>query len=113
MADQCDLFEKIRIEVAAWVERSNYTLGNDVKISVLADTTDSYVANFDFQSCMAELVVSHPDFAPYRFVSFMIAALVEGRPTFVYTWYDKDGDDMETILEKLDEGICFAAKYEE
>lgn len=106
------MLHEIIDEVRIWTEAVRGTYGANLKIEVLTDRSDSYRVIFDTENSMAELYIGEPDFAPYRYVSYEVAAVVEDKGACcVYWWYDDETCTLQDIIANLDKGIRFAMEY--
>ena len=65
----------------------------------------------DSVNCMASIVVAEHDFAPYRFVSFEVAAIENGISTMPYSWYDECGSTIEKVIENLEKSVDIVFEY--
>ena len=54
---------------------------------------------------MAEIDINKPDFAPYRYVSLEVTAIMDMTSKLIYSWYDDDSTNIEAILFQLNKGI--------
>ena len=68
-------------------------------------------AIIEFEKCIGELIVEEADFAPYRFVSFNILSSIAEDITQIFCWYDSEDDSIETITQKIREGLLIAFNY--
>ena len=59
----------------------------------------------NFGEYLSEIFVSEPDWAPYRYVSFEAAGMVNGAPKLVHFWYDGEETAIEEILENLNKAV--------
>jgi len=106
------LFNKIKTEIIKWVEDhiSRFT-EEKIDVKEVNNNSDSYSVVFDFDNCMAEIDVNQPEFAPYRYVSFEVVAVVDNTSKLIYSWYDNDSTGIEEILFQLSKGIKYATNY--
>ncbi len=85
------------------------------KLEVVKDTKNCCRIIIEWKKCMGELLVDNPDFAPYRYVSFNIAA-VDSTDTdadsVVYCWLDSEGDSMEDIKQRIIMGLEAGFNYQ-
>ncbi len=86
---------------------------DEMKLAVFEEKKcdEIYRVTLRFKHCMAEILVEKPYFAPYRYVSFQVWAVVDEKLDLVYYWFDKDGDEIDMILEQLSRGIEFSKNY--
>lgn len=81
------------------------------KVEVIVDNESCYRIIIEWERCMGELLVERPDFAPYRYLSLQVVATDTADFSFVYCWYDSEGDSLEVIEEKIIEGIEAGFNY--
>ncbi|MBQ5450211.1 MAG: hypothetical protein IIT57_09255 [Treponema sp.] len=81
------------------------------KVEVIVDNESCYRTIIEWERCMGELLVERPDFAPYRYLSLQVVATDTADFSFVYCWYDSEGDSLEVIEEKIIEGIEAGFNY--
>jgi hypothetical protein len=85
----------------------------EIKTAVFEEekSDERYRLALRFKNCIAEILVDKPYFAPYRYVSFQVYAVVNEKLDLAYYWYDQDGDQIDTILEQIGIGIQFSRYY--
>ncbi len=83
----------------------------NLKVDVLKKDINCYRAIIDFKNSMGEVIVHQPDFAPYRFVRIEILSSLTDEFDQIYVWGDKDGDDIQTIISHIKQGISAGNKY--
>lgn len=106
------LFQETKLLVIEWVAQNQaYFQGNGIKVEILRNEKEGYRASFENDICMAEIVVEQPYFAPYRFISFEIAAIKEEQVTIVYNWYDHKNTTTNEIRRNLKKGIDYFIDY--
>ena len=99
-------FFEARETVAQWVESNHKTLKNKrVSIVTLKDDEACLRVELNFGECLSEIIVSEPDFAPYRYVSFQAARIANGIPDLLYSWYDKEETTTQEIIENLNKAM--------
>lgn len=81
------------------------------KVEVIVDNESCYRTIIEWERCAGELLVERPDFAPYRYLSLQVVATDTADFSFVYCWYDSEGDSLEVIEEKIIEGIEAGFNY--
>lgn len=80
--------------------------GVGIPYRVEKDSPDGLWVVLDTDRALAELIVSEPDFAPYRFVSFTVLDPrldVTAEPVFLF--YDDTSHTIDDILRELDRGL--------
>ncbi|MGG5342852.1 hypothetical protein [Enterococcus sp. AZ192] len=108
MDDKQKLYQSVKLFIAKWIDENKENIEQkNISISVIRDEETGLVVSFENDEVMAELVVEQPDFAPYRFVSFEVAAIEDGRAKIVYSWYDNDTTTKQEIDNALINGIDF------
>lgn len=85
--------------------------GKFYNVEVIVDDEACYRAIIEWERCMGELLVERPDFAPYRYLSLQVVATDTADFSFVYCWYDSEGDSLEVIEEKIIKGIEAGFNY--
>lgn len=106
------LFDKIRTEIIKWIEDNISRFEEErINVEVVNNNRDNYSVVFDFNNCMAEININQPDFAPYRYVSFEVVAIVDNESKLIYSWYDDDNTNIEEIIFQLNKGIEYATNY--
>ena len=60
---------------------------------------------------MGELIIEEAEFAPYRYISFNILSSIIDEITPIFYWYDSENDSLETIINRIKEGVLSAFKY--
>ncbi len=105
-------FAKVKEAVIEWIkdEEKNFTCEN-IMIEPIDVSEDHLYVIFDFGECMAAIVVAEADFAPYRFISFEAAAVVNGIHELVRAWYDEEGTTIEEIIKNLSSAMDFVLDY--
>lgn len=84
---------------------------HQLKVNKLKDDAQCYRVIIEFKNCMEEIIVNHPDFAPYRFVQIEILSSISDKFDQIYCWYDQEGDDIQTILFHIQESITIGNCY--
>ena len=101
------VFNEIMKIVHKWFEQiQKEECASKMKIEVMKDEADCFHVFFETLNCISELVVNEPDFAPYRWVSFLVMSVKEpinSLPIFCY--YDNSSDAAEEIINQLNNGI--------
>lgn len=75
------------------------------------------IMDFTFQSCLAQLTVSNPSFAPYQYVSFEAMtfdsrkAQKSGNPELIYFFYDTSEMLIKEVIYELRIGIQYCSDY--
>jgi hypothetical protein len=96
-------FKKTRKDVKEWLALLiPYLIERGVKVEVMADRDEYYRIDFLNYNLFMGLEINDADFAPYRFISLMMADIESDNVDF---WYDKEGDTIEYIIENLDHNI--------
>lgn len=86
-------------------------------LEITKNEEDILLLDFIFQYCLAQIVVTRSDFAPYQFVSFEAItldsenALETEVPEMVYFFYDSKETTKNKVLEILTSGIKFCSQY--
>ena len=105
-------FVKVKEVVTQWIKDNEERFKNqNIVIEIVENDKERLYVILNFGECMAAIVVAEPDFAPYRFVSFEVAAMENGISKMPYSWYDEEGNTMEEIIKNLDKAIDVALEY--
>lgn len=111
-------FEQIKKSVFTWSK--NYTSNKIDKVKyfeITKNEKDVLLINLTFENCLAQIIVSNSNFAPYQFVSFEAMTLESkksrksGTPEMVYFFYDYEGILENMLLEELKFGINLCSDY--
>ena len=106
------LFVKVKEVVTQWIKDNEEKFkSKNIVIEIVENNKERLYVILNFGECMAAIVVAEPDFAPYRFVSFEVAAMENGISTMPYSWYDEEGNTIEEIIKNLDKAIDIALEY--
>lgn len=103
--------DEVLKEVRIAVEKIKVQYGDKLKIKVITDREKLYQADLYAKNCLANLTVGEPSFAPYRYVSFEVAAMINGEPNLIYHWYDDETHTVQDIVGNLNNGIDFMVNY--
>lgn len=114
MINQDKLFYEIKNLIIEWVQKNQkYFKDNNIEMNILRNETDGLVVGFENSSFMAEIVVENSNFAPYRFISFEVAAIIENQTAIIYSWYDNDNTSKQEIEDNLKKGIDYFINNDE
>ena len=92
------VFVKVKEVVTQWIKDNEEKFkSNNIVIEIVENNKERLYAILNFGEHMAAIVVAEPDFAPYRFVSFEVAAMENGISVMPYSWYDEEGNTIEEI----------------
>lgn len=105
-------FVKVKEVVTQWIKDNEEKFKSEnIVIEIVENNMERLYVILNFGECMAAIVVAEPDFAPYRFISFEVAAVENGISTMPYSWYDEEGNTIEEIIRNLDKAVDFALEY--
>ena len=105
-------FQIILKEVKEWFERINKEAQLSLlKFEQVINNDKCFKFFFENHSCIGEVIVEQPEFAPYRFVKIEILSSREVDNNPIFTWYDKKNDDCEYIISQLQKGLNYALDY--
>lgn len=99
-------FDTIMTTTSNWIKSTKNKYKAQIKTEIIEHTDILYRVIFETEHSLAELIVNEPDFAPYRYVSFLVYSakhLSEAIPLFSY--YDNEESTIEEIIEQLNNGI--------
>ena len=100
------MYETIMKTAHKWIEQIQEKYMYKIKVDIEKDEIDCFHVFIETINAISELIVSKPDFAPYRWVSFQVMDVrrsVDSLPEFSY--YDKPSDTVEEIINQLNAGI--------
>lgn len=86
----------------------NYPINS---IDVINDNDDSYRAIIEFDSCIGEVTVDQPFFAPYRYVKIEILSVDSDPYESVFSWYDSDYDNIDSIRRHISLALQAASDH--
>ncbi|MBP2966618.1 hypothetical protein J8385_18670 [Acinetobacter baumannii] len=108
MSNEEKIFMEIKSLVIKWYENNQiYFKDNYVDTNVLCNEIDRFIASFENDLVMAELIVERANCMPYRFISFEIAGIENNQAKILYSWYDKYSDSEIEITKQLTNGINY------
>jgi len=103
---------QIKEKVTQWLlQNEEMFKSKNIIMEVVEKSDERFYVILDFRKCMSSIIVATPDFAPYRFVAFEMAEMVNGTLTMPYSWYDSDDDTIEDIIENLEKSVNLALEY--
>ncbi|EAH0618798.1 hypothetical protein FDQ12_16020, partial [Listeria monocytogenes] len=109
---QNDMYNSIRLSVIQLIDSKKENLKeNNIKLTIIKNEKDGYVVELDNDTCMAEIVVEKPTYAPYRYVSFEVVSLIDGKVKIIYSWYDDETSQWSDIEKELNKGIQFLNNF--
>lgn len=100
------ILDKVKLLVLNAIE-----IYDDCNFEILVNTDDLYRVIIEFNSCIGELIVNKPEFAPYRYVKFEVLSSIEKEIRYIYAWYDSEQEHIEGILTHIQEGLKIANEY--
>lgn len=99
-------FDNVMTTAFDWVKSIENKYKAQIKAEIIEHTDILYRVIFEAEHSLAELIVGEPDFAPYRYVSFLVYSSKhssEASPLFSY--YDNETSTIEEIIAQLNNGI--------
>ncbi|MCN81802.1 hypothetical protein DSD46_00040 [Listeria monocytogenes] len=109
---QNDMYNSIRLSVIQLIDSKKENLKeNNIKLTIIKNEKDGYVVELDNEACMAEIVVEEPTYATYRYVSFEVVSLIDGKVKIIYSWYDDETSQWNDIEKELNKGIQFLNNF--
>ncbi|HEM2224809.1 TPA: hypothetical protein U0262_003028 [Listeria monocytogenes] len=109
---QKDTYNGIRLSVIQLIDSKKENLKeNNIKLTIIKNEKDGYVVELDNDKCMAEIVVEEPTYAPYRYISFEVVSLMDGKVKIIYSWYDDETSQWSDIEKELNKGIQFLNNF--
>jgi len=110
-------FEQMKHSVLEWYY-DRFDVAQDKFNAVLTkNESDIILIDLSFKNCLAQIVVSDPFYAPYKYVSFETMTLDStesqrtGYPELVYFFYDSDEFEEGEVIEELNIGFDFSLNY--
>ena len=76
------------------------------------DLKNTLLLDFNFENCLAQIVVNKPTFAPYKYVSCEALDLkgpIQAEP--IYFYYDSEYSTVKETIGMLDYGIQYCLDY--
>ena len=89
-----------------WVNSVQKTYADKIKVEIEKDSSELLVANLDTDVYLSQIAVSKPECRPYNFVEFTVFdSRREAGATPVFWYGDKEGDTVQEIVDRLNEGL--------
>ncbi len=105
-------FEEILRRIIVWYENKEFTLINkEDEVFISTQKENMLVLDMSFKNCLAQLTVSMPSFAPYKYVCFEAMDMINDNPKIIYYFYDKEDTSKDEVIEKLSQGVKFCSNY--
>ena len=105
-------FAETKRVVVQWISTNKARLEKEnITVEIIENNKERLYIILDFKECMAAITVAEPEFAPYRFVSFEAADIINGIPKIVHAWYDGEQTTSEDITKNLNETIYSVSEY--
>ena len=102
------MYDEVLQSVRQWLFDISNKYFDSVKIEIVSDNADSFIADLDTNRYVGQLTVSKSEFKPYRFVEFYVLDINKPKtspPAFVY--HDKQNDSISDAIGNLNVGIYF------
>lgn len=108
-------FSQIKSSVFRWYQNvgCHYLAERDAGM-VSKNAEEILLIDLEFTNCIAQISVSNPSFAPFKFVSFeaISTALQDlGDLKLTYFFYDSDGMTEQEVLNELSLGVKFCSSF--
>ncbi|MBR1675053.1 MAG: hypothetical protein IJ703_08855 [Eubacterium sp.] len=111
MSNSIDLYNVLKsAKEALFEELSKYPI-ESYKQDIVIDNDCCFRTIIEWEKCMGELIIEEAEFAPYRYISFNILSSIIDEITPIFYWYDSENDSLETIINRIKEGVLIAFKY--
>ncbi len=81
------------------------------KQDIIVDNEVCFRTIVEWKKCMGDLTMAKNDFAPYRYISFVILASDRNNYVPVYCWYDCEQDSLDDIRNAINKGVCVLNEY--
>lgn len=104
-------FETVKKTVCELVDEIEKQYAKELTVERVKDLPEIYIAFIYLENCGAQVVVSEPEWAPYRYVYFEVISILDSMTQTVYTWCDCDKDDIDSIINNLQAGVKYAINY--
>lgn len=105
------LFDSIRKAVCTWVNDVEKKYSTKLSIDRIKNKPDIFLVYIFLKECAAQVIVNDPEWAPYRYVGFEVFSILDKKAELVFTWYDSDKDDVDSVIQQLQSGIEYAMNY--
>jgi hypothetical protein len=112
MCENVMIFYEVRQAVACWLNaKMPWLNAQGILLTVQKDEEKSLVVYFNFGECMASLVVTAGEYAPYRFVGFEAVTMMNVRAEVFFAWYDDENTSVAEVLVQLDKAIDYVYEF--
>ena len=104
----------IKTSVMEWYEKTLLKRGDSDEITLLKNSDDALIIDFDFQNCIAQLSVTNSQFVPYQFVYFEaidIEMSNQEEIKLIYCFYDDNTMQKVDVMNALNEAVIFCSNY--
>ena len=81
------------------------------KLDIIINDESCFRTIIEWKKCIGELIIEEAEYAPYRYIRFNILSSVTEEITPIFCWYDSERDSLETIINKIKEGLLVAFEY--
>lgn len=109
--DNTKILEKYLYLIKNWLENNKKILTQlNIDYSILINNSEVFLLNLETDEKMGEILVEEASFAPYRFIKFEIAQIIDGQARIVFAWYDDELTTEIDIEDALNDGIKFLSK---
>lgn len=111
MSNSIDFYNVLKnVKEALFEELSKYS-NESYNQDIVIDNDFCFRTIIEWEKCMGELIIEEAEFAPYRYVSFNVLSSITEGITPIFYWNDSEDDSLETIINRLKEGLLIAFKY--
>ena len=97
-----------------WYEKTLLKRGDSDEITLVKNSDDALIIDFDFQNCIAQLSVTNSQFVPYQFVYFEaidIEMSNQEEIKLIYCFYDDNTMQKVDVMNALNEAVIFCSNY--
>ena len=104
----------IKTSVMEWYEKTLLKRGDSDEITLVKNSDDALIIDFDFQNCIAQLSVTNSQFVPYQFVYFEaidIEMSNQEEIKLIYCFYDDNTMQKVDVMNALNEAVIFCSNY--
>ena len=111
MNNEIDFYTVLQNVKKSFLEELQKYPSKSYKKEILIDNNKCYRAIFELENCMGELIVDIPEYAPYRYVNLNVLSTYANEISTIFCWYDSKSDSLESITNKIKEGLEKAFQY--
>lgn len=107
-------YSVIKTSVMEWYEKTLLKRRDSDEITLLKNSDDALIIDFDFPNCIAQLSVTNSKFVPYQFVYFEaidIEMSNQEEIKLICCFYDDNTMQKVDVMNALNEAVIFCSNY--